>query len=167
MLLDNFYFSLTTKFVKERNKLIIMKKCLIFLFFTGCSIAALAQPSTDEVFVVVEEMPRFPGCEDYGDLKAKKRCAKEELNQYIAQNLVYPAEARKNGVEGVVVIRFIVRPDGTISNARINRDIGHGCGQAALKLITDMNAKGLRWTPGMQRNQKVAVQFNLPVKFTL
>ncbi len=144
-----------------------MKKYLFLLFFLGCSTVAMAQPASDEVFLVVEEMPRFPGCEHIGDLKEKKRCASQALNQYINDNLVYPAEARKKRVEGVVVLRFIVRPDGSISNAKINRDIGSGCGQAALKLITDMSAKGLRWTPGVQRNQKVSVQYNLPVKFKL
>ncbi|GJM33722.1 MAG: hypothetical protein DHS20C18_27230 [Saprospiraceae bacterium] len=145
-----------------------MKKSLIFLLFLGCSLAAFAQPAPQEVFVVVEEMPRFPGCENSSmELQQKMKCADQELNQYIRQNLVYPNDARQKGIQGTVVIRFIVMPDGSITEAKINRDIGSGCGQSALKLVTDMNKKGIRWIAGKQRNKKVPVHYNLPIKFTL
>ena len=76
-----------------------------------------------EVFVVVEEMPRFPGCEEFKNAKKRKNCADEAMLKYIYKNLNYPLNARKNGVEGVVVVQFIVRNNGTLSDIVVARDI--------------------------------------------
>ncbi|MCP3930402.1 MAG: energy transducer TonB [Bacteroidetes bacterium] len=120
------------------------------------------------IFKVVEEMPRFPGCEDSGGtMKEKKECADNKLLEFIYRNIKYPAIARENGVEGIVVIQFVIDKDGSISNARIVRDIGAQCGQEALRVVEFMNTEELKWTPGKQRSQAVRVQFNLPVKFRL
>ncbi|MCP3930403.1 MAG: energy transducer TonB [Bacteroidetes bacterium] len=125
-------------------------------------------PAEEEIFKVVEEMPRFPGCEDSGGtMKEKKECADKKMLQFIYKNIKYPAIARENGVEGTVVIQFVVDKDGSISNARAVRDIGAQCGQEALRVVELMNTKGLKWAPGKQRGQSVRVQFNLPVKFRL
>ena len=79
----------------------------------------------------------------------------------------YPPIARENGVEGTVVIQFVVEKDGTIKDARTVRDIGAQCGAEALRVVNLMNTKGKKWTPGKQRGKSVRVQFNLPVKFRL
>ena len=113
-------------------------------------------------------MPRFPGCENEGgDHKAKKQCADKKMLQFIYKNIKYPAIARENGVEGTVVIQFVVEKDGSIKDAKIVRDIGAQCGGEALKVVQMMNSMGQKWTPGKQRGKSVRVQFNLPVKFRL
>ncbi len=104
----------------------------------------------DEVFVIVENQPEFPG----GD---------SALFMFICMNLSYPDQARDNGLEGVVWVRFVVEKDGTISNVMLVRDIGGGCGQAAVEMVKSMP----RWKPGTQSGKPVNCEFILPVKFQL
>lgn len=119
------------------------------------------------VYKVVEQMPRFPGCEGYDTERQRKTCAQQELLKYIYRNLRYPPEAREHRTEGTVVISFVVNPDGTTSDERIHRDIGDGCAEEVLRVVQLMNIEGIQWIPGQQRGEAVAVHFNLPVKFKL
>lgn len=120
-----------------------------------------------EIFVIVEQMPRFPGCEDIeGDDQAKKACAEQKLMQYLADNIRYPHLAIENKIEGSVVVSFVVEKDGSISNVKLLRDIGGGCGEEALRLVESMNGKH-QWIPGKQRGRTVPVRFTLPIRFTL
>ena len=121
----------------------------------------------EEIFKVVEQMPRFPGCEDKATEAEKKSCADAAMLQYIYKNLKYPAIARENGVEGGVVLQFVVEKDGSIGEVKIVRDIGAGCGAAAESVILGMNNMGKKWTPGKQRGRPVKVLYTLPVKFKL
>jgi protein TonB len=120
-------------------------------------------PKVEEIFKVVEDMPRFPGCESEGDKATRDQCAQKKMLEYIYKNIKYPAIARENGVEGTVVVRFVVEKDGKITASEVVRDIGAGCGDEA-KRIVDMMPK---WIPGKQRGRAVRVQFNLPVRFKL
>lgn len=104
----------------------------------------------DEVFVFVESQPEFPG----GD---------SALFMFICMNLSYPAQARDNGLEGVVIVRFVVKKDGTIGNVKLVRDIGGGCGQAVVDMVKSMP----RWKPATQSGKPVNCEFTLPVKFQL
>lgn len=124
-------------------------------------------PKEEEIFVIAEDMPRFPGCEDLGSKKEKEECAKLKLLEFIYANIQYPAIARENGVEGTAVISFVVEKDGRVKEAKIVREIGGGCGEEALRVVEQMNNDGKRWTPGKQRGKPVRVMFNLPVKFKL
>ncbi len=124
-------------------------------------------PVEEEIFKVVEQMPRFPGCEDKGTEKEKEDCAKTKMLEYIYKNLKYPAIARENGVEGQVVLQFVVDKDGSIADTKIVRDIGAGCGSAAESVVNGMNTMGQKWTPGKQRGRPVRVLYTLPVKFKL
>lgn len=128
------------------------------------------EPDLDinDIFTLVEQAPRFPGCEDMtGDNKTKKACADKAMLQFIYQNIEYPAIARENGIEGTVVVRFVVEKDGTIQHATIVRDIGGGCGAEGLRVVNLMNTLHKIWTPGKQRDKAVRVQFNLPIKYQL
>ncbi|MEZ4933493.1 MAG: TonB family protein [Saprospiraceae bacterium] len=116
------------------------------------------------IFKIVEDMPLFGDCTDDQLSKAeKKTCSDKALLTHLMKNLRYPAIARENGIEGLVVIQFVVEKDGQISDAKVVRDIGAGCGQEALRVINAMPA----WEPGKQRGRKVRFQYNLPVKFAL
>lgn len=132
-------------------------------------LGAQTAPATDTtIFKTVEEMPRFPGCEHPdSSLVARRKCAEQRLLDYIYRRIVYPAEAREQGLEGTVVITFVVEKDGSLSNAAVVRDIGGGAGAAALRLLEAMQRDGVRWIPGRQGGQPVRVQFNLPVRFKL
>lgn len=117
----------------------------------------------NEIFKVVEDQPAFPGCEDIRDKAEKKKCAEEKMLTFIYSNIKYPAIARENGVEGMVVVSFVVEKDGSITGAKVVRDIGAGCGAEALRVVGKMP----NWEPGKQRGRPVRVQFNLPVRFRL
>lgn len=113
-------------------------------------------------------MPRFPGCEDMkGSDAEKEECAKKKLLEFIYGNLKYPAIARENGVEGNVVIQFVVDKDGSVKDINIVRDIGAGCGTAAQTAVESMNNMGKKWTPGKQLGRPVKVLYTLPIKFKL
>lgn len=123
---------------------------------------------TDAPYTLVEQMPRFPGCEDFeGDNSEKKACADQNLLRFIYQNITYPDIARENGVEGMAVVRFMVTEYGTITDFKILRDPGSGCGREARRVMQLMNELPRRWTPGQQRGKKVRVIYNLPVRFKL
>lgn len=121
-------------------------------------------PIEEEVIKVAQEMPRFPGCEEIGvagqDLT---KCSHEKMFMFIQENLVYPKEARKNGVTGTALVQFVVGKNGKIRDANLLRDLGGGCGQAALEMVQSMPT----WVPGKQDGKTVAVQYTLPVKFKL
>ena len=121
----------------------------------------------EEIFQVVEQMPRFPGCEDLPDKKAKEACANKKMLEFLYTNLRYPPIARENGIEGTVVVRFVVNKKGMIDQPEVVRDIGGQCGEEALRVVNLMNSQGERWIPGKQRGMPVNVYFNLPVKFKL
>lgn len=126
------------------------------------------EEEAEEIFKVVEEMPRFPGCEDMASsMKEKKACADKELYKFLYNNLVYPAMARENGIDGTVVVRFVVEKDGSINGTSVAREIGGGCGDEAVRVVKLMNEQGLKWSPGKQRGRAVRVMFTLPVRFKL
>ncbi|MEM0991613.1 MAG: energy transducer TonB [Bacteroidota bacterium] len=125
-------------------------------------------PKEEEIFRVVEDMPRFPGCEGKGLSKDElKKCAEGKMLEFLYKNINYPAIARENGVEGTAVVQFTVEKDGSITDAKLARDPGAGTGQEAVRVIEMMNSKGLNWIPGKQRGRPVRVRFTLPVKFKL
>lgn len=104
-----------------------------------------AEEEEPEIFIVVERMP-----EPAGGMEA------------IYRRLKYPEIARKAGIEGRVVLQFIVDERGNVVNPTVIRGIGGGCDEAAIEAI-----KGVRFTPGMQRGRPVKVQFQLPIVFRL
>ena len=126
------------------------------------------EPDVAEIFKIVEEMPRFPGCETTGLSKEeKKACADRKLMEYLYSELHYPGIARENNIEGMVVVGFVINSDGSITDIQLLRDIGGGCGEEALRVVREMNNMQERWIPGRQRGIPVRVQFTLPVRFKL
>jgi len=108
---------------------------------------AAAEP---EIFTVVEEMPSFPG----GD---------QELLKFMAENTKYPPLARENGLQGIVVVTFVVDERGRIDKVQVLRGIGGGCDEEAIRVVKAMP----QWKSGKQRGMPVRVQYNLPFRFTL
>jgi protein TonB len=104
----------------------------------------------DQVFVVVESMPSFPG----GNV---------ELMKYLNSNLKYPNLAKEMNISGRVFVTFVVEKDGSVTDVQVLRGIGGGCDEEAVRVVRNMP----KWIPGKQRNVPVRVRFNLPVKFTL
>ncbi len=122
--------------------------------------------SSDEQVEV--EYPLFPGCENMGgDMNQLKSCADTKLLRYLYTNLNYPAQARRNSVQGTVMIKFMVNEDGSVSDPEVTKSLGSGCDEAALTVVENMINQDIRWTPGKKDGKIVAMPFTLPVRFKL
>lgn len=104
----------------------------------------------EEVLVSVEEMPQFPGGE-------------EELMKYISSNLRYPPVAQEMGVEGRVVVRFVVNKSGEVNDVEIARSLDPACDKEATRVIKGMP----KWIPGRQGGRAVSVYYTIPIVFKL
>ena len=105
---------------------------------------------TDEIFIVVEKAPQFPG-------------GHEALMKYLVENLNYPEQAQKERKQGRVICNFIVEKDGSISNVNIVQGIDPVLDKEAIRCIESMP----KWIPGEQRGQIVRVRCTLPIIFGL
>ena len=103
-----------------------------------------------KVFDVVEEMPSFPG-------------GSAALMSYLNGNTKYPVVAQENGVQGKVIISFVVERDGSISDVRVARSVDPSLDREAQRVVKSMP----RWTPGKQNGQTVRVKYTVPVVFRL
>ena len=103
-----------------------------------------------KVFTVVEQMPMFPG----GDAA---------LMSYLANNIHYPTVAAENGVQGRVVVGFVVERDGSITDVSVLRGVDPSLDREAMRVVKSMP----RWTPGKQNGSAVRVKYQVPVAFRL
>jgi TonB family protein len=125
-------------------------------------------PINEEIFTVVEEMPTFPGCEDMaGDYEGQKACADQKLLQFIYKNIKYPEAAQKAGLEGMVVVRFVVTKNGNIKDISAVRSLSEECDAEVTRVVQLMNDQGIVWHPGKKEGNTVNVVYNLPIRFKL
>ena len=103
-----------------------------------------------QIFSHVEQMPAFPGGE-------------RAMMQWLNENMQYPVIAQEQGIQGRVIIRFVVGPDGTVSGAEVQRSLDPSCDREALRVVRKMP----KWIPGKQNGQAVSVYYTLPVLFKL
>lgn len=151
-----------------------IKSTFLFLVLLSLQFQIQAQETViekdsivEEIFKVVGQMPRFPGCEDLATEQEKISCSDNKFIMYIYRNIRYPLRAAQNGIQGTAVISFVVEKDGHISDARIVRDLRNDCGKEALMVINKMETDEIIWTPGTQNGEVVRVQYNMPVKFKI
>jgi len=104
----------------------------------------------EKPFTTVEQMPQFPGGED-------------ELMRFILGNLHYPSVAKEVGIEGRVIIRFVVSKTGDVTNVEILRGLDPSCDKEALRVVKMMP----NWIPGKQNGRSVPVYFTLPIVYRL
>lgn len=104
----------------------------------------------EEIFTVVEDQPEFPG-------------GMSAFYQYIGDNMKYPSQARRMGIEGRVYVQFVVDKSGNITEVQAVRGIGAGCDEEAVRVIKGMP----QWKPGKQRGRAVKVRMILPITFKL
>jgi len=143
------------------------------LFFTVALPAQQTPPpppsdtKVEEPVKVVEEMPRFPGCENLADPGEKKACSGKKLIEFIYKNLKYPEAAKDLRIEGIVVVNFVIEKDGSVSSPQIVRSVHPALDEEALRLVMLMNELKIKWTPPRSRGRAPRVLFNLPVQFSL
>lgn len=104
----------------------------------------------DEVFMVAEQMPEFPG-------------GMKELLKFLQENVKYPENAMKNNVQGRVIVQFVIEKDGTPTEFKVARSVDPDLDAEALRVLQTMP----KWKPGMQRGEVVRVKFTVPVSFKL
>ena len=110
----------------------------------------VAPPIDTTIYTTVEKMPTFPG----GEFK---------MYEFLAMNIRYPQRARQDGYSGTVYVRFIVEPDGTITNIEVAKGVGGGCSEEAVRVVKMMP----NWIPGEAFGKKVRVTYTLPINFRL
>ena len=103
-----------------------------------------------QIFQVVEEMPEFPG-------------GMAECLKFLAKNIKYPTIAQENGVQGRVIVQFVVNQDGSIVDPVVVRSVDPYLDKEALRVIQMMP----KWKPGKQRGKAVRVKYTVPVTFKL
>ncbi len=116
---------------------------------------AVAQPEPkpeveNKVFDVVEQMPSFPG-------------GNAALMKYLSENVKYPVVAQENGVQGRVVVSFVVEKDGHITDVKVVRSVDPSLDKEAARVVRSMPS----WIPGKQNGSAVRVKYNVPVSFRL
>lgn len=112
--------------------------------------AAPVEEKADVIFDVVETQPLPPG-------------GMSGWNEYLSKNLKYPTQARRMGVEGTVIVVFVVNTDGSIQDVEVLRGIGGGCDEEALRVVSSAP----KWEPGKQRGRPVRTRMRLPIRFKL
>ena len=110
----------------------------------------IEEEKADQIFDVVETQPNPPG-------------GMSGWNKYLSDNLKYPTQARRMGVEGTVIVVFVINTDGTIQDVEVLRGIGGGCDEEAVKIVK--NAP--KWEPGKQRGKPVRTRMRLPIRSNL
>ncbi|MFD2587816.1 energy transducer TonB [Croceitalea marina] len=117
-------------------------------------------PVVDEVsFMVIEDVPIFPGCEGADD---KRACFQEKMQKHIRRNFRYPAEAQEMGLQGKVYLQFTVQKDGNIGSLKL-RGPHKILENEASRIISKLP----KMEPGKQRGQGVKVPFSIPITFRL
>ena len=108
------------------------------------------EPEEEEIFQVVEDPPAFPG-------------GMGALMKFLGKNINYPPIAAENGVQGRVIVQFVVNKDGTVVDPTVLRSVDPYLDKEAIRVIKLMP----KWKPGMQRGKAVRVKYIVPVAFKL
>lgn len=113
-------------------------------------ILEVTEPDENGIFQVVETQPEFPG-------------GIAELMKYLQKNMRYPKVCKEQGLQGRVIVQFVVNTDSTISDVNVIKPVNPHFDKEALRVVKAMP----KWKPGMQRGEPVRVRFTLPVTFRL
>ena len=109
------------------------------------------EPTQDTIYTTTLDVyPRYPG-------------GVEARLYYLRRNVVYPKEAVEEGIQGVVMVLFVVEPDGSITNISISKGIGGGCDEEAMRVTRNMP----KWFPGKRGGHPVRVMIRMPIVFKL
>ena len=114
------------------------------------SFKIVAPPIDTTIYDTVEKMPSFPG----GEIM---------MYDFLARNVRYPQRAREDGYSGTVYVKFVIEPDGTLTNIEVAKGVGGGCSEEAVRVVKMMP----NWIPGEAFGKKVRVTYTLPINFRL
>lgn len=135
-----------------------MKRLIMMSLMAICCLTTVLAQKTvvsqkdqkEDPFNVVEDMPAFPG-------------GMEAMIQFISSNIKYPADAKKQKVDGRVLVNFVVEKDGSITEVKVIKPAFPSLDAEAIRVVKAMP----KWKPGYQRGKAVRVQFTMPINFSL
>jgi protein TonB len=101
--------------------------------------------------------------EDFVDVQAMYKGGMDAWYSYLNKNLKYPSQAKRMGIEGMVIVRFVVNTNGSIQDIELVRTIGGGCDEIAMEVIRNSP----NWDPGKIRGKVVRSRMTMPIRFRL
>ena len=107
-----------------------------------------AQVDENGVYMVCDQMPMYPG-------------GMQELMKFLQKNIQYPQDAEEKGIQGRVIVQFVVEKDGSIKDIKVVRGIDPSLDKEALRVINAMP----KWEPGKHKGEAVSVKYTVPVNF--
>ncbi len=128
------------------SRLIIILIQVLLLSYSP--VYATSLPDDNTVYDVVEHQPQYPG-------------GMRELARWLSAHTQYPTDALKDNIEGRVVVKFIVKADGSITAAQVVRSVHPSLDTEALRVVMSMP----KWEPGRQDGKAVNVWYSIPVSF--
>lgn len=137
--------------MKNRNNLLKLTAAFILCLAASMAAPSAKAQSTDKVYTSVEQMPAFEG-------------GQQKMLAFLGQNITYPQDAKAAGVQGMVVITFVVDADGSLKQVQVVKPLSKSTDEEAMRVVKMMDGK---WTPGMQSGKAVAVRYTLPIKFAI
>jgi TonB family protein len=117
---------------------------------TAKGVIEITTKKTSNVFILVEEMPQFPG-------------GMEALQSFVPATMKYPVIALENGIQGRVFVNFVVDKTGKVTKAKVSRGVDPSIDKEAVRIVESMP----NWTPGKQNGQAVDVAYEMPIDFKL
>jgi TonB family protein len=122
----------------------------VYIYEKGKIVSSNSDQPRHETFTSVNVVPEFPG-------------GIEGFFDFVNHNLKYPSLARRNGIQGRVIVNFVVEGDGTLSSIKVAKGIGDGCDEEAIRIIK----LSPPWKPGSQNGKPVRVLYTVPIGFSL
>ena len=136
------------------------------LLLFGCIQVNAQNPTStaeqEPLFLVVEKAPRFQGCAEEAEADAHA-CSNKNLIAFLSEKVVYPKKAKNKGIQGKVIVSFVIEKDGSVSTTKVVRSVHKSLDNEAVRVVNDMP----KWTPGTQRGKEVRVQYTLPIIFSI
>ena len=129
---------------------LITRKPLIFAPKIDSVKPSILESNGDKVYEVIDKMPEFPG-------------GQQALLSYIGHNLRYPVEAQMKGIQGTVIVRFVVTSTGKVNKVEVIRKLFPALDAESVRVVASLP----EWIPGEQKGKKVNVYYTLPIKFKL
>lgn len=118
----------------------------------------------DTSYKVLEQAPRFPGCESYGlEGEELDSCASKKMLKYVYGNLKYPEFARKHNIQGQALLTFVIDKNGNVTDLKVLRGVCKEIKEEIVPLVKSMS----QWSPGYQNGKVIKVKYTLPIQFKL
>ena len=125
------------------------------------AIKSLEALGVDVEEALLDEKAEFPV--DDISVSGRFRSPETSFLEYIAKSVRYPQPAREQGIQGEVIVSFVVEADGTISNVQVEKGIGGGCDEEAVRVIKSMP----RWKPAVKNGVAIPFKMSTPINFCL